>query len=378
MRIAIDARYLKADFSGIGAYSENLLEALAKADAENEYVVIVHSSYRGELVLGENFEVVEDDALPVSMRTMLTLQSLVRRHGADALHSLFPMAPLAWRGKLLVTVHDLQPLLDPEFTGMRPRPQRLLYDLFYRYCYPASMKKADFLICDSYATKRYLVRLFPQFADKILVVHAAIGKDALILPAAEEIDRVRQKYSIPERFLFYLGSTRPNKNLHMMLDAFEDFIRRHPEQDDLHWVLVVKTDRFFDPLFARIREKNLLRRVHIHEQIGEMERNVFYHLAEMLLFVTKFEGFGLPILEAQAQGLPVLTSTHSSLPEIAGNSAILADPDDVESIVDGLESFYAKPEEKKRLIEAGKENLKRFSWAKAAKEITDMYNHLLS
>jgi len=98
----------------------------------------------------------------------------------------------------------------------------------------------------------------------------------------------------------------------------------------------------------------------------------------LLYFVTKFEGFGLPVLEAQAQGLPVLASTHGALPEIAGKAAILCDPDDVDSIVEGLARYFNDPALRDRMISAGYENLKRFSWEKAAQEVLNMYNHLLS
>lgn len=378
MRIAIDARYLKADFSGIGVYSENLLEALAVEDSENEYIVVVHSSYRGELALGDNFEVITDRALPVSVRTVATLHSKLLRYDPEVLHSFYPLVPMLWRRKLLTTIHDLQPLYDRQFTGGRPAPKRWLYDSFYRIFYPAAIRRADFLISDSFATKEYLLDMFPTASDKILVVHGAPGRECFRHVSEEEVDRVREKYSLPKRYMLYLGSTRPNKNLQMMLDAFEEFLRRCPEQDDLYWVVVVKTDRFFDPFFARIREKNMLRRVQIHEQISEQEKVVFYNQAELLYFVTKFEGFGLPVLEAQAQGVPVVTSSHAALPEVAGSGALICDPDDLDSIVDALERFYQERGVRERLVDAGQHNVQRFSWKKAAGEIVDMYNHLLA
>lgn len=378
MRIAIDARYLSADFSGIGIYSKNQLEAISREDQSNEYTVFVHSSFRGQLALGPNFEVVHDPARPVSLRTVSTLQTTVSQYGVDLLHSYYPLVPLLWNKKLAVTVHDLQPLLDPEFTGQRRRLTRSLYDLFYHVTYPAALRKSNCLVSVSYATKEYLTSLFPELSDKILVVHEGVSPESYQQPTEEQIERVREKYDIPDRFIFYIGSTRPNKNLSAMLDAFEQFLERNPEQEDLYWVMVLNSDRFFDPLFARIRERGLLRRIHIHEQVSEAEKRVFYHLATLLYFVTKFEGFGLPVLEAQAMGLPVLASTHGALPEIAGQAAILCDPFDTEAVVEGLELFFHDPDLGDRMITAGKENVKRFTWQKAAKEIVDMYNHVLS
>ena len=378
MRIAVDARYLQSEFSGIGVYSENLLEAMALEDHDNEYVVLVHSSYKGNLALGDNFEILEDSARPVSLRTLTTTQSVLSRLGVDVLHSLFPLAPLLWSKKLVVTVHDLQPLMDPQFTGRRHRVTRAMYDLFYRVSYPTTLRKANYLISDSYATKDALIKLFPECADKTLVVHGGVGADCLEPPDPELTRRTREKYGLPERFLFYLGSTRPNKNLPVMLDAFEEFIRRHPEMDDLVWVMVVNQDRFFDPVFAAIRERQLLGRVQIHEQVNESEKRAFYQMATMLYFVTKYEGFGLPVLEAQAQGLPVLASTHGALPEVAGEAALLCDPDDTDSVVEALERFFADPTLAAQMVERGRENVKRFTWQKTACEVLSMYTHLMA
>jgi glycosyltransferase involved in cell wall biosynthesis len=378
MKIALDARYLRDDYSGIGVYTENLLEALAGIDRDNQYVVITHTSYQRTLKLGPNFQVIEDPAPPVSLRTVASFHRLVRSLGVDLLHSLFPLSPLRWDGDLLVTVHDLQPLIDPMFTGHRPLYKRMLYDLFYRLAYPATMRKAGCLICDSHATLRWLRDLYPDLAGKGIVVYGGVDPECMKEPSENEIEHTRSRYDIPDRFLFYLGSTRPNKNLHIMLDAFEQFIRLHPEHDDLCWVLVVKPDRFFDPFFARVRERGLLPRVRIFSQVSEVERRVFYHLATLLYFVTKFEGFGLPVLEAQASGLPVLASTHGALPEVAGRGAILVDPDDPDCIVEGLTRFFSDPALRDVLIQNGRENLQRFSWKKTARELLNIYRHVFA
>lgn len=377
MRICVDARYLGAEYSGIGVYTANILEKLAQVDHENEYVVVVHSSFRGDLELADNFEVVADDARPVSLRTLFGIHRVAAAHGAEVIHSMHPLGPLLWRGRQVLMLYDLQPLLDPDFTGRRNRLSRRAYDLFYGWSYPACMKKADYIVSTSHATREYLRALFPELAGKVLVVHGGVPPESMRVPGAEEIARVRDKYDLPSRYLFYIGSTRPNKNLQVMVDAFEQFIRSHPEQDGLHLVMILSQDRFFEPVFASIRRRNLLGRIHIHQQVTEQEKVVFYNQAELLYFVTKFEGFGLPVLEAQAQGLPVLASTHSALPEIAGASALLADADDIDDITGKLETFYAGPTLRERMVVSGRENIKRFTWDRVAREILNLYTHLL-
>lgn len=377
MRIILDARYIKADFSGIGIYSGQMIEALARQDQSNEYIVMVHSSYRGELDLPGNFDVIEESARPVSLRTVGTLAHSLKKLNADVLHSLMPLAPLMWRNRLVVTVFDLQPLLDPQFTARRSLPKKIMYDGFYRFVYPACLRRADYILCISHSTKHDLLRHLPETGDKVLVIPPGIAEESFARPDAEQVERVREKYGLPERYVLYLGSTRPNKNLLRMVEAFEQFLARHPEHDDLHFVMILKPDRFFDPLFAEIRQRGLLRRVQIHEQVTEAEKQVFLSEADLLYFATKFEGFGLPVLEAQALGVPVLVSRHSALPEVAGKHAIYCSADDTESMVHALEQAQDS-DIRQGLIENGPANARRFSWQDTAKEILDMYQHLLS
>lgn len=379
MKIFIDARYLRSNYSGIATYSELLLTAMGRLDHQNKYTVLIHSSYRGDLELPENFEIIEDDARPVSLRTIFSLHKVVESYEPDIFHSLMPLWPLALRKdyRTVVTIFDLQPILDPHFTSGRGAIKRRAYDIFYRLAYRQCFTWADYLIAISYATKRDVARCFPPAADNVLVIHPGYDAEETEPPTAEQIAVVQEKYDLPKRYILYLGSTRPNKNLNRMLEAYEELLRRHPEDKDLRWVMVLKPDRFFDPFFAAVRKKGLLRQVQIFEQVTELEKRVFYHNAQLLYFATMFEGFGLPVLEAQGNGLPVLASTHSALPEVAGKAAVFVDPEDVGAIADGLETALYDQDARKDIINRGFENVNRFSWDAAARETLNMYEHLL-
>lgn len=379
MKIFIDARYIQSVYSGIGTYSELLLQALGRQDAVNEYTVLVHSSYRGELDLPENFKVIEADARPVSFSTVFRLQHLVRKYEPHIFHSLLPLWPLRLRKhtNVMATVYDLQPLLDPFFTSGRSALMRYAYDVFYGIFYRRCFILADYLVAISHATRRDLVAVAPAAAEHTLVIHPGFETEVTEPPTDEQIQRVRENHDLPERYILYIGSTRPNKNLAKMLDAYEELLRRHPEDKDLRWVMVLKPDRFFDPFFASVRSKGLLRQVQIYDQISELEKRVFYRKAQLLYFPTCFEGFGLPVLEAQGCGLPVLASTHSALPEVAGKGAVLVDPTDVNAIADGLEAALYDENLRTELVDAGYKNIKRFSWDETAREVLKMYEHLL-
>lgn len=379
MEIFIDARYIQSNYSGIGTYSELLLQALGREDTENRYTVLVHSSFKGDLDLPDNFKVIEDDAKPISLRTIFGLQRIVRKYDPHIFHAMMPVWPIALRRDVntVATVYDLQPLLDPYFTSGRPALMRKAYDIFYSVFYRRCFLMADYLIAISHATRHDIAKVVPRAAEHTLVIHPGFEPEISLPPTAEQTETVREKYDLPERYILYIGSTRPNKNLSRMLDAYQELLKRNPEDKDLRWVMVLKPDRFFDPFFAAVRSKGLLRQVQIFDQVTEVEKRVFYRNAKLLYFPTLFEGFGLPVLEAQGVGLPVLASTHSALPEVTGKGAVLVDGLDVTSITDGLETALYNEEIRSEIVAAGYENVTRFSWDAAAHEVINMYEHLL-
>ena len=378
MRIVIDARYLTRQYSGIGMYSERLLEHLALQDKENEYYCLVQSDYTRPLALGENFHLIRYNARPLSLHTIFLVHRVIHRLKPVFFHSLFPLMPIFYRGKLLVTVHDLQPLMMKEWTGRRFYPVKKIYDLFYRWMYPHTFRRANWLITVSQATKDALGELIPEVLDKTIVVHSGIDPEASAPPNPGIFEGLKAKHNIPDQYILYVGSTRPNKNVPTMLKAFANLCERiKPDTGTIGFVLVLTTDRFFADIQHVVKEHNLGSRVKILEPVSQTEKAALYHHAELLFFATKLEGFGFPMLEAQAQGTPVIASNYHSLPEIAGDSAFLVDPDDIVSMTDALHRVLFDQSLRKDLIEKGKKNINNFSWEKTAGRVLEIYNHLM-
>lgn len=376
MRIVIDARYLNGEYSGIAEYSQRFLTHLAEVDKQNEYVVFVHPNYKTELPLGENFQVKTFDARPVSLATLFRFGKVVKREEPRLLHSLFPLTPIFYRGPLLVTVYDLQALLVPDFTAQRPWLVRKAYDWFYWWIYPSTVRRARYMVTVSEATRRDVARMFPRQADRSIVVHSGIDADGMAECAPELMERVRERYGLPDRYLLYLGSTRPNKNLPTMIRAYARAIREYESLKDCSLVLVVSPDRFFRECRKLIQALKIGERIQIHRGITDEEKKAFYHGSEALYIVTKFEGFGLPLLEAQACGVPALAARHAALPEIGGDSALFVDPDDVDEIAEGLDRILADKALREELVVKGRKNVKRFSWQKTVESVKQIYDHL--
>ncbi|MDD4279354.1 MAG: glycosyltransferase family 1 protein [Candidatus Sumerlaeales bacterium] len=378
--IAIDARYISNEYSGIGTYSLNLIKGLAAAKTDFNFIVIVHKNFQGGLDLPSNFKLIKHSARPVSLTSVFFFDRFLERYKPDILHTLAPIVPIFGkrRLKIISSVYDLQPLQDPDFTWRKSKLLTLFYKQFYRCVYPASMKRSDWIVSPSYATKRFINKNVPSVSDKVIVIPMAVPQDINENISDETTNAIVNEFAIPKRFLLYVGSTRPNKNLKAMVEAFGLFITRNIGFEDLQWVMIVKPDRFWDSVSAKIRELNLTERIHIHMQVSSLAKKVFFERADLLYFVTKYEGFGLPVLEAQALRVPVLASTHASLPEVAGSAALLANPDSPEDICQKLEYFYNNDYVKEQLINDGIANVKRFTWDAVIKDHIDLYTILCS
>lgn len=162
-----------------------------------------------------------------------------------------------------------------------------------------------------------------------------------------------------------------------MLRAFDLFLKMGEESRDIGFVMVLTKDRFITDITQIIRQKKLQPHIRILEPVNQAEKRALYHHALLLFFATKLEGFGFPVLEAQAQGTPVVASQNDSLPEISGDSALLVDPDDEKVMAEALWNAVYDKKLRAELIERGKSNTAKFSWEKTARQMLEIYNHLI-
>jgi glycosyltransferase involved in cell wall biosynthesis len=379
MRIAIDARYLSDVHSGIAKYSENLLEALSRQDSSNEYVVFIHPGFSKKLKVGANFEVVPYSARPVSLRTMLSFGQKVRRSGCDFLHSLSPAAALYGVKRQILTIHDLRPLTvaQDEVHGMRAS-QSPLANMFYKLTFPHNVRKATWLLSVSHATKRHLTTLFPSAEHKTIVVHSGVEQTYFEPPETTITDLVVNKLKLPERYLLYVGNAEPSKNLPTMISAFARCLRQYPERlEGMEFVLALGKDPHASECVRIAKEWGIQDRIRILAAITDEEKRVLYSRATLLFFVTRGEGFGFPVVEAQASGLPVLASNDASVPEITGDTAFLVDPWDEQQVMRNLAEMIFEDSLRNQMAEAGRKNVERFSWDETARKVLDIYRFLM-
>lgn len=223
-----------------------------------------------------------------------------------------------------------------------------------------ALKKCRSVIAISESTKRDLEKYYPSATDKITVVPLAADRP---YPASqEEKQQVRDKYKLPEKFLLFVGTLEPRKNVVRLVEAF-DLIKDIVKAD---LVLAGRRGWQWEEIFAAIKHCQLETRVHFLDYVAPSDLPILYQLAELLAWPSLYEGFGLPVLEAMQAGCPVLTSNVSSLPEVAGKAAVLINPRSVQAIADGIIAAWQRRQD---LILAGYIQARKFSWKKTARQI---------
>jgi len=291
--------------------------------------------------------------------THLGLSWEMARRPPDVLFVPAHVLPLVHPRVSLVTVHDLGYLYFPE---AHPFHQRCYLDLSTRW----SARAAAHLLADSAATRADLVARYGVPADKVTV--AWPGRDETLVPLRDPvaIEQVKARYGIAGDYFLYLGTLQPRKNLARIIAAFASL------QSQAVLVLAGKRGWLYEDLFAQVRRMGLEGRVLFPGYVPDEDKAALLSGALAFVFPSLYEGFGLPVLEAQSCGCPVVASTTSSLPAVAGDAALLVDPGDVAAIAVAMGRLAAEPALRQALVERGFANVRRFSWAACARTVMDV------
>ncbi len=369
-RIAIDARKWR-DY-GIGTYVRNIVRALALIDHENTYFLFCHHEDVPTLKdLSENFVPVVNESLGYSIREHWSLPAQVRRLGVDLFHEPHYVLPLLLGTKSVVTIHDCIHLRFPEYL-----PNRAAIH-YARFMKTSALRRAKVVFTVSEASKRDILHFFPWTdPSRIRVVSNAIDADLMEAPDQEELDRVKERYQIAQRFILYAGNIKPHKNLPRLIEAFAR-LRATPGHEDVHLMIIGDEIGKTPELRRRVESFQLRPFVRFFGFVPERTLAALYRLATVFAFPSRYEGFGLPPLEAMACGTPVVTSNVSSLPEVVGNAAVLVDPDDGEAIAAGISRILDDPAFANDLKEKGRIQAKKFNWEDSARKTLAGYNEAL-
>lgn len=376
MKIAIDISQIIYEGTGVASYTEQLVDHLLKSDEENEYLLfgitlrkydklaqyLARAQKLNNKVSGKFFHLPQKIGNIIWNKLhFLNLDLLLGP--VDIFHSSDWIQPPI-NAKKVTTIHDLIIYKYPEtsHTEIVETQKRRLYWV---------KKECDFVICDSVATKDDLEKILHFDREKAVVVYPGI--EGIYQPQSEEeILRVKQKYELFDDYILFVGTKEPRKNLQKVISAFNRFVK-HPlilaRKKPFELVLVGKYGWGERPEAGRFIRN-----------LGFVEKKdlpSLYSGAQLFLYPSFYEGFGLPVLEAMSCGCPVITTNRGSLREVAGNAALLVDPDDEEDILIKMTQGIVDNKLREELVKNGKINSKRFNWEKTALQLIALYKQLI-
>jgi glycosyltransferase involved in cell wall biosynthesis len=367
-RIAIDARKLH-DF-GIGTYVRNLLKQLARIDHETEYVLLCRPDDTAVVnELGVNFRAVAEGAGNYSLTEQFHIPLVLRREHVDLFHAPHYVLPPLVQCRSVVTIHDVIHLLFPQYLA-----NRLAY-AYARASLWAAARRADRILTVSETSKNDILRWFKVPAEKITVIYNAIDERFNVRPSDEQMQRVRERYQLDQRFVLYVGNIKPHKNLERLIEAF-DLLRRRGF-DQLRLLIIGDEISKYPALRRAVHQHKQHKHVRFLGFVPIETLAVLYRQASAFVFPSLYEGFGLPPLEAMASGTPVVTSNVSSLPEVLGDAALLVDPYDPEAIAEGMRQILTDPQLRATLCTRGRACVQRYSWQQSIEQVHRIYFEIL-
>lgn len=367
MKICIDARWIYPEISGIGLYTQELIRALARLDRQNEYLILfdnpntqLRTISAARLDEAPNFSCVTVRNNLFALRNQLALPLFLRRQRVDVYHSTNYMMPLLSCGgtKRVVTIHDLIPLM---FRDHAPKAKKARFFPVFKRLMLEVAQRADRIIAVSEATKRDLVRELNVPAEKVSVTLEGVTTAHIPLGPAPRIS---------ERRVLFVGRRDPYKNLPLLIQAFSNLRSQIP---DLRLRIIGPADDRYPEAPTLAKQLGLTEAI---DWIGYATPEGLiseYQQADVFVLPSKYEGFGLTVLEAMACGLPVVCSNVSSLPEVVGDAGLLVPPDDAPALAGELhrvltDAHLAADLRRRGLLRAG-----LFTWEKTARDTLTAY-----
>ena len=367
--IGIDARIVHYARGGVPNYVLHLLDALAALDADTDYRILHSRKDRNPPLPGPNFYPVACWTPSHHRLERWALGVEVARLGLDLLHSPGFVPPVGGVSRSVLTIHDLNFLYYPQF--LTPESHR-----YYNQQIEWVVRRADHILADSHATKSDLTSLLAVPSEKVSVVHLAADSTFRPLPGTE-VGQVATRYGLqPGRFLLFVGTLEPRKNLPGLLQAYRYLLDAEVTTAPL--VLVGGKGWLYDEVFERIEALHLTEGVCLLHGVPDADLPGLYNAASVLTMPSFYEGFGLPALEAMACGTPVVVAERASLPEVVGEAGLLVNPDDPGNIAQALARVLTEEPLRVQMRELGLAQAARFTWEETARQTLAIYRRVLA
>lgn len=373
MKIGVDARMYGLEHAGIGRYVQSLIRNLLPLDKQSQYTLFVRKSQKEEVFSDlksqtSSFKLVIAEARHYSLKEQFLMPFLIGKEKVDLMHFPHFNVPLLYSGKYVVTIHDLikHHSKGSKTTTKSPLLYWLKY-LGYKLVFSTAIKRTCLIFVPSNTIAGQLVREYHLDPAKVRVTYEGVDKK-LDFKTSENIQETLDKYQIKKPFLLYVGSVYPHKNVGNLIKAMKMI-----NQPKINLVVVCARSVFWERLKKEVESLAAEDFVNLVGFVLDRELTVLYRQAEAFVFPSVSEGFGLPGLEAMANGLPVLASDIPVFREVYQKAALYFNSLDPKDISEKIKEFLLNPRQKDYLISEGSKVVKLYSWGKMAKETLDGY-----
>ncbi len=367
LRIAIDAHSVGTGLGGNETYATNLIEALAEIDPVNQYTLYVTRPDAVERFSNRwpNFTVRPTLPHTPLIRIPLTLSRELRRNPVDVLHVQFTSPPFA-PCPVVVSIHDLSFEHLPETFKRRSKMQ-------LRLTVRRSARRASHVITLSEHGRNDVIDTYGISADRVSAIPLAAPSHFAPVDDESELQRVRQTYGIQGDYILSVGSIQPRKNLKRLIEAYSSLREALPEGKLPQLVIVGKFAWLYEETFRAIKERGLDKSIILTGYVPGDDLPTLYSGALCFAYLSYFEGFGLPPLEAMKCGTPVIVGNRTSLPEVVGDAGVLVDPFDVVGIAAALAKVIGDSDFRSDLRVKGLAHAGRFDWRETARQTLSVY-----
>ena len=341
---------------GIGVYTRSVVREMIKVDRKNQYVLFYqHPSHMGNFEESEN---VKEILLRTSNKWFWDQWAVPMRAIREDIDIIFHTKfsiPFLSKCKTAMVLHGTERFVHPEFHQRADL-------IFFKTIYPQFLRRASLILAVSENARQDIIKFLGIDPEKVKTVHLAADPVFRVIQDTEKLDRLKNKYDLPDRFILYVGHIYPGKNIGRLFKAF----RKVRDHHDINLVIAGSPRWKYEDDLNLLKELQLQNVVKMSGHVPAEDLTCFYNLAEITVFPSFYESFGIPNIEANGCGCPLITSKTGGSPEAAGDAAIYVNPLDVNDIAGAILRVLSDKNLKEDLIQKGFNNIKRFSWKETA------------
>lgn len=395
MKIGIDARFVGPQGTGLGKYTEKLIENLAKIDHHNQYLIFLRKDNWDWQKLPNNFKKIPADVPWYSLAEQIKLPKIFASQNLDLLHVPHFNVPILYRRKFIVTIHDL---IHHQFAESSTTTRNPLFFKIKRFGYRKvidhTIKNSQRIIVPSNFVKNEIIRTFRVNPDKVIVTYEAAEEEYFQSRNKNKpgLDELQTGFGGGEgSYLIYVGNAYPHKNLERLLNAVSIIAKQHSRSEllsspkthsgsesKLKLVIVCPRDIFWKRVQSEIKQRQLEDSVELKGYMEPQELTKLFQKATAYVFPSLSEGFGIPGLNAMASGLPVVCSNIPTLKEVYGDAALYFDPHNPKDIAEKIHQVISDDKIRSDLVKKGKSQVQKYSWRRMAQETLGIYKAALS